>query len=70
MVVEHDHDVIRAADHVVDLGPGAGSAGGEVLYSGPIAGLTQAERSATATTCPVASASSCQTAVERDQSGS
>ena len=47
VVVEHDHDVIRSADHVVDLGPGAGSAGGEVLYSGPIAGLTQAEGSAT-----------------------
>jgi excinuclease ABC subunit A len=47
VVVEHDQDVIRAADHIVDLGPGAGSAGGEVLYSGTIAGLTQAERSAT-----------------------
>jgi excinuclease ABC subunit A len=47
VVVEHDHDVIRCADHVVDLGPGAGSAGGDVLYSGSIAGLTQAERSAT-----------------------
>ena len=48
VVVEHDHDVIRGSDHVVDLGPGAGSSGGEVLYAGPIAGLAQAERSATA----------------------
>jgi excinuclease ABC subunit A len=48
VVVEHDHDVIRRADHVVDLGPGAGAAGGEVLYSGSIAGLTQAEGSTTA----------------------
>ena len=47
VVVEHDHDVIRASDHVVDLGPGAGSSGGEVLYNGSIAGLSLAERSAT-----------------------
>jgi excinuclease ABC subunit A len=47
VVVEHDHDVIRCADHLVDLGPGAGSAGGDVLYSGSIAGLTQVEGSAT-----------------------
>ncbi len=40
VVVEHDHDLIRGSDHVVDLGPGAGSAGGEVLYSGSIAGLS------------------------------
>lgn len=39
VVVEHDPDVIRAADHLVDLGPGAGEAGGELLYSGPPAGL-------------------------------
>ena len=48
VVVEHDHELIRRSDHVVDLGPGAGSAGGEVLYAGPIAGLSQAEGSATA----------------------
>ena len=48
VVVEHDQDVIRGSDHVVDLGPGAGSSGGEVLYAGPIAGLAHAERSATA----------------------
>jgi excinuclease ABC subunit A len=47
VVVEHDHDVIRSADHVVNLGPGAGAAGGEVLYSGPLAGLCQAQGSAT-----------------------
>ncbi len=48
VVVEHDHDIIQRADHVVDLGPGAGSAGGEVLYAGSIAGLAQVEGSATA----------------------
>jgi excinuclease ABC subunit A len=36
-VVEHDMDVVRRADWVVDIGPGAGQAGGRVLYSGPIA---------------------------------
>ncbi len=46
-VVEHELDVIRNADWVVDVGPGAGSQGGEVLYSGPLAGLQQVERSIT-----------------------
>ena len=36
VVVEHEHDVIRAADHLVELGPGAGEAGGNLLYSGPV----------------------------------
>ncbi len=35
VVVEHDADLIRAADHVIDLGPGAGTAGGLLLGSGP-----------------------------------
>ncbi len=38
-VVEHDLDVVRRADWVVDIGPGAGEGGGRVLYSGPVAGL-------------------------------
>ncbi len=38
-VVEHDLDVIRHADWIVDVGPGAGEQGGHVLYSGPPAGL-------------------------------
>ncbi len=46
-VVEHDMDVVRRADWVVDIGPGAGEAGGRVLYSGPVAGLEDVE-SATA----------------------
>ena len=36
LVVEHDEDTIRAADFVVDLGPGAGRAGGEVVAAGPL----------------------------------
>jgi excinuclease ABC A subunit len=39
LVVEHEPEVIEIADHVVDLGPGAGSAGGTICYSGDVAGL-------------------------------
>jgi excinuclease UvrABC ATPase subunit len=39
LVVEHKPEVVAIADHVVDLGPGAGSGGGEVVYSGTVDGL-------------------------------
>ncbi|MFI6786591.1 ATP-binding cassette domain-containing protein [Nonomuraea sp. NPDC050383] len=39
LVVEHDRDLIELADHVVDLGPGAGADGGRVVYEGTVAGL-------------------------------
>jgi excinuclease UvrABC ATPase subunit len=39
LVVEHEPDSIAIADHVVDLGPGAGTAGGEVVYEGTVEGL-------------------------------
>ncbi len=39
LVVEHDRDVMRAADHIVDLGPGAGEHGGRVVFEGPYAKL-------------------------------
>lgn len=39
LVVEHKPETISIADHVVDLGPGAGSAGGEVVFEGSVAGL-------------------------------
>ncbi|MET9567546.1 excinuclease ABC subunit UvrA [Streptomyces virginiae] len=39
LVVEHKPEVIAMADHVVDLGPGAGTAGGQLCYSGDVAGL-------------------------------
>jgi excinuclease ABC subunit A len=48
VVVEHNTDVIRAADWVVDLGPGAGPAGGRLLYAGPLEGLNEVEGSLTA----------------------
>ena len=38
-VVEHNMDVVRRADWIVDVGPGAGTGGGSVLYSGPVDGL-------------------------------
>ncbi|MCU0683871.1 MAG: excinuclease ABC subunit UvrA [Polyangiaceae bacterium] len=47
LVVEHDEETIRAADHVVDFGPLAGTGGGHVLYSGPPEGLLEAEKSLT-----------------------
>ncbi len=47
LVVEHDEETIRAADHVVDFGPGAGHLGGKVLYSGPPEGLLTSEASLT-----------------------
>ena len=46
-VVEHDMDVVRRADWIVDVGPGAGELGGEVLYSGPVPGLADVEASVT-----------------------
>ena len=39
IVVEHDEDTIRAADWVVDIGPGAGEHGGKIVVSGPLADL-------------------------------
>ena len=47
-VVEHDLDIMRCADWLVDVGPAAGEAGGEVLYSGPPAGLENVQNSQTA----------------------
>jgi len=47
IVVEHDEDTIRTADWVVDIGPGAGEHGGQVVVSGTVAELLQSEHSAT-----------------------
>ena len=44
VVVEHDEDIVSAADHVVDMGPHAGSFGGEVVFSGPRDGLSSLEQ--------------------------
>ena len=47
VVVEHDEETIRRAEHVVDLGPGAGRNGGEVVVNGSLADLLASERSTT-----------------------
>lgn len=47
IVVEHDEDTIRSADWIVDIGPGAGELGGEVVYAGQLPGLLEAEGSVT-----------------------
>ena len=47
LVVEHDEDTIRASDWIVDIGPGAGEHGGEVVYSGPVKGIAKSKDSVT-----------------------
>jgi excinuclease ABC subunit A len=47
IVVEHDEETIRSADHVVDIGPGAGEHGGAIVYSGPVPGLLSSKKSVT-----------------------
>ena len=47
IVVEHDEDTMRAADWIVDIGPGAGVHGGEVIYSGEVSGLLKCKNSIT-----------------------
>jgi excinuclease ABC subunit A len=47
IVVEHDEDTIREADHLIDIGPGAGEHGGEVVATGTVADVIAAERSVT-----------------------
>ena len=47
IVVEHDEETIRTADHVVDIGPGAGSHGGDIVHSGPVEALLRNEESLT-----------------------
>lgn len=39
LIVEHDPDMIKIADHVIDMGPGAGTQGGEIVYQGNLEGL-------------------------------
>ena len=47
IVVEHDEEAIRRADHIVDIGPGPGVHGGEIVYSGTLPGLLECQRSLT-----------------------
>ena len=47
IVVEHDEETMREADHIVDIGPGAGVHGGDVIYSGPVKGIMKCKESVT-----------------------
>ncbi|MDO6639807.1 excinuclease ABC subunit UvrA [Shewanella sp. 5_MG-2023] len=47
IVVEHDEDAIRMADHVIDIGPGAGVHGGEIICSGPLQAILDCKESVT-----------------------
>jgi len=47
LVVEHDEDTIRASDFIVDIGPGAGEHGGNVVYAGPVKGILRHDGSIT-----------------------
>ncbi|MFM8520763.1 MAG: excinuclease ABC subunit UvrA, partial [Acidimicrobiaceae bacterium] len=47
IVVEHDEDTIRSSDWLVDIGPGAGEHGGQVVYSGPVKGVLKVKDSIT-----------------------
>ncbi|MDE6270293.1 MAG: ATP-binding cassette domain-containing protein, partial [Muribaculaceae bacterium] len=47
VVVEHDEEIMRAADYIVDVGPEAGRNGGEIVYAGPVDGVADAPRSYT-----------------------
>jgi excinuclease ABC subunit A len=47
LIVEHNTDIIRTADWIIDLGPGAGPSGGEVIYMGPYEGLLECGESKT-----------------------
>lgn len=46
-VVEHDEEIMRAADYLIDVGPDAGTNGGEIVYAGPVEGVMSAPRSYT-----------------------
>ena len=47
IVVEHDEDIIRSADHIVDIGPAAGAQGGELVVQGSLSDITDCEKSLT-----------------------
>jgi excinuclease ABC subunit A len=47
IVVEHDEETIASADFIVDVGPGAGEGGGEIVYAGPVKGIVDARGSIT-----------------------
>ncbi|MCY4158467.1 MAG: excinuclease ABC subunit UvrA [Bacteroidetes bacterium] len=59
LVVEHDRDMIEAADHIIDIGPGAGEQGGEIIFSGPPDALKQGGKAIKGLTLPYLSGERC-----------
>ena len=47
IVVEHDEEIMRAADYIIDVGPDAGRLGGEIVYAGDVAGISKVDVAAT-----------------------
>jgi len=47
VVIEHNLDIIKSADHVIDLGPGGGPGGGRIIASGTVEDVAQNEQSST-----------------------
>ena len=47
LVVEHDQETIESADYVIDIGPGAGKNGGEIIFAGPPSDITKSTKSIT-----------------------
>jgi excinuclease ABC subunit A len=47
VVIEHNMEIIKAADYIIDMGPGGGKNGGKILYQGPLAGLAKVKESLT-----------------------
>jgi excinuclease ABC subunit A len=70
VVVEHDEDTIRRADHVIDLGPGAGTRGGELVAQGTALQLAQMRNSATGRclAAPLLHSSSRRRSIDRETS--
>lgn len=52
LVVEHDADMMMSCDHIIDMGPGAGTQGGEIIFQGTPAEVLQSETSLTGKFCP------------------
>ncbi len=59
IVVEHDEDTMRQADYIVDVGPGAGVHGGEIVAAGSVADICKAKRSITGIPLRAANMSRC-----------
>ncbi len=57
IVVEHDEETMRTADYIVDIGPGAGEHGGEIVAEGTLEDIIKRRARSPATTSPAASAS-------------